>query len=443
MPGRPKAALPSPRRLRASGAAPGAAGTAVGAAVGSSSLGSAAISPGEAAGTALATVRKRFIRRALRGGRGLLAGLGLGALLAGASGAAAAVSADSAAAVERFRQQVRELLAPKATKGVFAGRDGWLFLRSEIQGAAGLGPWPVPNESSGKPPDTPLDAERTDALLAVGDFAGQLRRRGLPLLVVRIPPKFEIYADYLLADADPVALDLGHEQRLWLAELERRGIEVLDLGPTFRAERRRSPEPLYAAQDTHWSPWSAQVAAREIATRLVHSGAPRGPGLALTVERSTRDDCGDLWGKLKAPRPPCVPLALYSQRPKVFGASGAGVETVARTSPILLLGDSSSVVYHDAHRAGLVDHLASAMGQPIDLLAVTAGGANGTREALARRENGLAGKKIVVWVISGRLLYEYPAWERIQVSPEAVPAPPGRQGAAGGRRTASDRIPSQ
>jgi hypothetical protein len=359
---------------------------------------------------------KRLIPKRLDGGWRGIAGLGLSALLAGVCGTGFAD--DSAAQFERFRQQVQELLAPKATKGVFAGAEGWLFLRSEIQGAAGLGPWPVPSEPPEGLPGERLDAARTDALGAVEDFAAQLRRRGIRLLVVRIPPKFEIYADLLLADADPVALDLGREQRRWLAELERRGISVLDLGPTFQAERRRSSEPLYAAQDTHWSPWAAQLAAREIADRLVRSGVPRGAGLALAAERATRDDCGDLWGKLKPPRPPCVPLTLISQRPKVFGES---VATVARTSPILLLGDSSSVVYHDSHRAGLVDHLASSLGQPIDLLGVTAGGANGAREALARRENGLAAKKIVVWVISGRLLYEYPAWVKVAVAPAGSP----------------------
>lgn len=328
---------------------------------------------------------------------------------------------------ERFRQEVRNLLAPKATKGVFAGSASWLFLRSELQGAAGLGIWLAPSASA-EPPATPpgvtLDSARGDAIAAVEDFAAQLRRRGLPLLFVLIPPKFEIYADLLIADADPLALALGEAQRAFLAGLGRRGIPVLDLAPLFRAERAPAAgpgaepgaEPLYAAQDTHWSSSAARLAAQAIAARLRAAGVGAGPGLGLVEETSTRDDCGDLWGKLKPPRPPCSVLTLHSlHRP---GADELAA-TVDRASPILLLGDSSSVVYHEAYRAGLADHLAQALGQPIDLLGVTAGGANGAREALARRENGLDGKKFVVWVVSGRLLYEYPAWKKIAVAGEA------------------------
>ena len=345
-----------------------------------------------------------------------------------AATAATAPAAGDGAAIEHFRQQVRDLLAPKATKGVFAGTGGWLFLRSEMQGAAGLGPWigtrPREAVTSGAPVEE-LDAERSDALAAVEDLAAQLRGRGLPLLFVLIPPKFEIYPDRLLADADARALGLGEAQRRFLARLAGRGIALLDLAPLFHAARAGTPpdgEALYAAQDTHWSSLAARLAAGEIAARLRASGLAAGPGLGLVEETTTRDDCGDLWGKLKPPRPPCTSLTLHGLRSPGGDSLAA---TVDRASPLLLLGDSSSVVYHETYRAGLADHLANALGQPVDLLGVTAGGANGAREALARRgvtSGGLDGKKFVVWVVSGRLLYEYPAWQKIEVAPE-LPRP--------------------
>lgn len=353
-----------------------------------------------------------------------LAGL---AIVGGALSRAAADTASGSAGSEPFRQQVRDLLAPKATKGVFAGTGGWLFLRSEIQGAAGLGVWLAPSDSREKAaagsaePLAALDAERADALAAVEDFALQLRRRDLPFLFVLIPPKFEVYPERLFADADARALGLGEAQRGFLARLAARGIAVLDLAPLFHDARARTApdgEALYASQDTHWSSYAARLAADAIAARLRAAGFAAGPGLGLSAETTTRDDCGDLWGKLKPPRPPCNPLTLYGLHSPGGGSLAA---TVDRASPLLLLGDSSSVVYHETYRAGLADHLANALGQPVDLLGVTAGGANGAREALARRSatsGGLDGKKFVVWVVSGRLLYEYPAWQKIDIAPE-------------------------
>ncbi|MEO8198518.1 MAG: hypothetical protein ABI689_17530 [Thermoanaerobaculia bacterium] len=348
-----------------------------------------------------------------------------------------APAGDGAVAVEHFRQEVRDLLAPKATKGVFAGTGGWLFLRSEIQGAAGLGPWigtrPTEDTTPGAPVEV-LDAERSDELAAVEDFALQLRQRDLPFLFVLVPPKFEVYPDRLLAGADARALGLGEAQRRFVAGLAEREVAVLDLAPLFHAERARTApegESLFASQDTHWSPYAARLAADAIAARLRAGGFAAGPGLRLTEETTTRDDCGDLWGKLKPPRPPCNSLTLYGLRSP---GSESLAATVDRASPLLLLGDSSSVVYHEPYRAGLADHLANALGQTVDLLAVTAGGANGAREALARRSatsGGLDGKKFVVWVVSGRLLYEYPAWQKIEL-PRAIqnPATGSAQGAA-------------
>ena len=249
-----------------------------------------------------------------------------------------------------------------------------------------------------------------------------MRRRGIPLLFVLIPPKFDIYSDRLFADFDPLALDLGEGLRRFLAELERRRIAVLDLAPLFRAERARSTEPLYGAQDTHWTSYAARLAARAIAARLRAMGLASGPGMSLAEEATTAEYCGDLREKVKAQRPPCSPLTLHSLR-----APGGGqlAGTVARESPILLLGDSSSVIYHESSRAGLVDHLAHAMGQPIDLLAVMAGGANGAREALARRGEGpgsLGGKQVAVWVVSGRLVYECSPWKKVALAGETPAA---------------------
>jgi hypothetical protein len=340
-----------------------------------------------------------------------------GVLVVFALGAATPSVAVGSADFARFRQGVEELVAPKAWKGVFAGSGPWLFLRSELHGAAGLGPWPPPG---GAEPTAPLDPERSDALAAVDDFAAQLRARGVPLLFVLVPPKIQVYPDRLFPGLRADRLGLERPQRRFLDQLERRRIAVVDLAPRFRTEADRGSEPLFAAQDSHWTSYAARLAAAAIAEALEALGIEPGGDLGLVEQRSTRDDCGDLWIKLKEPRPPCAPLTLYSVRPAVGDELAP---TVSRTSPILLLGDSSALVYHQSERAGLVDHLAREIGRPIDLLGVTAGGANAAREALVRRGDGLDGKRVVVWLVSGRMLYEDPAWRPIPIPPSTPPTP--------------------
>ena len=54
-----------------------------------------------------------------------------------------------------------------------------------------------------------------------------------------------------------------------------------------------------------------------------------------------------------------------------------------------------------------------------------AGGANGAREALARRGEGpgsLGGKQVAVWVVSGRLVYECSPWKKVALAGETPAA---------------------
>ena len=69
---------------------------------------------------------------------------------------------DPVALHDRFRHRVEELLAPNAKKGVYVGSEGWLFLRTEIQGAAGLSPCPPAGEGeTGGSPSGPLASPPT------------------------------------------------------------------------------------------------------------------------------------------------------------------------------------------------------------------------------------------------------------------------------------------
>jgi alginate O-acetyltransferase complex protein AlgJ len=90
----------------------------------------------------------------------------------------------------------------------------------------------------------------------------------------------------------------------------------------------------------------------------------------------------------------------------VTDADGAA-PTDWRESPIVLLGDSHTLVFHageDMHGtgAGLADQLALELGFPVDVVGVRGSGATPARINLLRRKDNLAGKKLVIWCFSAR-----------------------------------------
>jgi alginate O-acetyltransferase complex protein AlgJ len=92
-----------------------------------------------------------------------------------------------------------------------------------------------------------------------------------------------------------------------------------------------------------------------------------------------------------------------------------------RESPVLLMGDSHTLVFHageDMHGtgAGLADQLAFELGFPVDVVGVRGSGATPARINLMRRQDNLAGKKLVIWCFSVREFTEAPGgWRLVPV----------------------------
>ena len=91
--------------------------------------------------------------------------------------------------------------------------------------------------------------------------------------------------------------------------------------------------------------------------------------------------------------------------------AGAGVAPDAN-SPLLLLGDSHTLVFHDflAERAGLLDQLALELGFAADRIGTRGSGATPVRMSLYRQSikdaDYLAKKKVVVWCFTAREFIE-------------------------------------
>jgi hypothetical protein len=83
-----------------------------------------------------------------------------------------------------------------------------------------------------------------------------------------------------------------------------------------------------------------------------------------------------------------------------------------------MLGDSFTGVFHleDCKHAGLSAHVARELGMPVDLIMAQGSGPR-IRGQLARRgHDAVSAKKLVIWTVAARDLYNYWApWDLIKV----------------------------
>ena len=302
--------------------------------------------------------------------------------------------------------------AERQNTTVVRGADGWLFFAPELRSVSAGVFWGerAPEVSRAEKP------EYADPLPAILDFQKQLKAASIRLIIVPVPAKAAVYPDKLSPELKPYekpseiqAERKNDPDRRFYDLLEKNGVEVLDLTPVFWEERQNAQ--LYCKQDTHWSGAAVEIAAREIANAVGK------PDWAAAVEKRTYETTesetqieGDLWKALKDPAAPKESLPLKYIR--------AGKD---RESPVLLLGDSHCLVFHDggdmhAKGAGLPDHLAAQLDFPVDLAAVRGSGATPARIALLRRRDNLRGKRVVVWCFSVREFTESAqGWRKVPV----------------------------
>jgi len=335
---------------------------------------------------------------------------------------ASLVPADGASSAE-LRAAVAKQYAALHTAQAAAvkGKDGWYFLSAELRSYS-LGKFWGPEAaaaldlSDDEKNDATVRAKRekdADPLATIVAFDAMLKKAGIPLLLVPVPGKICIYPDKL----DPALTSAERwddQHQALLGELAKAGVQVIDLVPDLRTLRAKGMDS-HCRQDSHWSPQAMQLASQRIAAMVKaqpwYAGAAKQPvtRAAMTVEVR-----GDLAGLLKDESEPKEKLAIEQ-----IQLAGAAVDGDLK-SPVVLMGDSHTLVFHGngllAEHAGLPDHLAAELGLAVDLTGVLGSGANGSRMALARRKDNLAGKQCVVWVFTARELSESQSgWKAIPV----------------------------
>jgi alginate O-acetyltransferase complex protein AlgJ len=336
------------------------------------------------------------------------------ALLLLAASAAQLGAEDFAATLATTVQQLE-----KNKAAAVAGTDGWLFFGGELR-LLSLGKFWGTDAAKVSRAHKP---ELADPLPAILDFQRQLKARGIELLVVPVPPKASAYPEKIVRDFDIRAKDPAPELHYFYDELRTAGVDVLDLSMLFMAKRDENRGPVFCKTDSHWSGFGCVLAAEAIAEKMRPKLGKAAMAKEYVAEWKDAEREGDL-AALLGPgghKPPPEKIAVQSVSEK---GTGAAVEEDPN-SPLLLLGDSHTLIYHDRDflpvRAGLVDQLALQLGFAPDLIGTSGSGATPVRINLYRRSvkdaGYLAKKKAIVWCFAAREFTEATeGWMKVPVA---------------------------
>ena len=259
------------------------------------------------------------------------------------------------------------------------GRDGWMLFQPDIEYVTA--------------PPFDVEAPR-DAIL---DFAAQLARRDIRLVVAPAPVKPQIHPESLTARTVDVPVRNPSETELF-AELAAGGVEVVDLAA--RAERFR-----YLKTDTHWTPDTMREAAALTARTVRDLGlAPLAAPVPHEIRRSEITQSGDIADMLAPPGEESFIAPETIEHEEVVWRGEA-------SRRVLVLGDSFSNIYSLEAMGwgaggGFAEHLGAALGEPVRALRRNDAGASATRRLLARElargRDPLEGIEVVVWQFAAR-----------------------------------------
>jgi hypothetical protein len=344
-----------------------------------------------------------------------LAGFILASIAASARGVSPELTAKQQKLAAEFAAKFQTL--EKQNAHAISGTDGWLFLAADLRFLSVGRFWGdvAPKVSRAQKP------EHADPLPAILDFRDQLKQRGIELLLVPVPPKPAIYADKILPDIDPRLDNPAPYLHQFYDELRSRRVEVLDLEPLFLEKNEGEHGPFFCRTDTHWSGAGCVSAARAIVERIRHTISLAPGANQCAAEWKPIEIKGDLAGLLPADiRKPAS--ERIDVRTVVVKSTGKAVQADP-SSPILLLGDSHTLVYHEFHAegAGLIDQIADSFGFAPDLIGTRGSGATAVRMGLYRRSRRdpayLAKKKMIIWCFAAREFTEADEWARLPVAP--------------------------
>ncbi|MCF8055860.1 MAG: hypothetical protein K9K37_04365 [Desulfocapsa sp.] len=301
----------------------------------------------------------------------------------------------------------------QSTPQVVVGKTGWLFLEQELR-FLDSGPfW-------GEFAKTVSRAQRDDAkdpTPAILAFHQALAEKNVSLLLVPVPPKALIYTEYV--PDSKTKPEWGASLDQYYTFLRKKGVQVLDLRAEFEKQKRNQEQELFCQTDSHWSGYGTTVAANLIAEKIAEL-MPAG-SKKYTEKWQDIQITGDLRVMLGDDQQEKETLPVR----KIMDDSGRSPEADP-SSPVLVLGDSHVLVFHDgkdmhAMGAGISDQLAYTLARAVDVIGVRGSGATPARLSLYRKAQRKgdywSGKKVVVWCFAAREFTETEGWRVLPIEP--------------------------
>lgn len=262
------------------------------------------------------------------------------------------------------------------------GGDGWLYSRNELDFLM-AGELMPPNILKTSKAGNKANA---DPLPAIVDFDQSLKKLGIELILVPVPPKLAIYPTPELKEGD-ASVNL----RKLYAALQAKGVNVLDLTDAFISAKDKN---VYCKTDSHWSPAGIGIAAAEIAAQIKIMGDSKFESSIHKLNIT-----GDL--SLSAKLGLQENVEIKSVKGKVFSDK----------SPVLLLTDSHGLVFSAggdmlATDSGIAENLALILCVPVERISIKGSASTSVRINLYRKATSdnkwLKNKKYIVWIFTCR-----------------------------------------
>ncbi len=305
-----------------------------------------------------------------------------------------------ASGLDGFRRNLKRYIEslPEQQMGI-EGKDGWLFFRRSLQYTISE--------------DLTDQSREKNPLPHLKEFKNFLDSNRINLLFVTVPAKSEVYPEYLPVDAPKEGGEIVNPYvRKFLRQVQDAGIEVIDLLPHFldaKSKDGKEAEYLYQKHDTHWTTRGLQIAADLIAKRVREYSWYENvaDSHTYTIKDTTITRRGDIVDKLPQASQVRYPAASLAAR-QVYN-SAEKLNRGEKNSPVMVIGDSYTGVFEhiDCKGAGVGSHIAANTGIPVDIITSWGGGPLVRQKMLRARGNSLQDKRLVVYIMSARDLYDY------------------------------------
>jgi len=319
------------------------------------------------------------------------------------------------------------------------GLDGWLFYLPDVRYV--LEPDRLDaSGSEGKWLQQPEGTYQDSVVTAIVRFRDQLEERHIQLLVMPVPGKPSICPEMSWRTAGEAGKVLASPTLSLIDKLNRKGVEVVDLFSRFRQLREKNSKTrLYLAQDTHWTPEGARLAAESVAEKLRALAWAPPPTVELRSTKVRVKRYGDILEMIQSrhsqrnlPGEEVEDDQVVDNAGRLLTSSQAERSGTYRypggAASILVLGDSFCRIYQEREprslgeivsppgeassgnsrldaaptrlipgSAGFPSYLALALQAPLDFIVSDGGASTDVRRTLATDPEILEGKKVVIW----------------------------------------------